>query len=98
MRAFYTKLFLNIKEEDLKDISGKYYSAANDVAICLPILEMSHRRVFYLPEITYGYNSNTGNNNHIIRAQVQFNNNKLIRLKQKYQPLDQLFEWDWMMK
>jgi hypothetical protein len=38
LRAFYTKLFLRIREEDLKDMSGKYYEAANDVAICLPIL------------------------------------------------------------
>ncbi len=38
LRAFYTQLFLNIKEEDLKDEEGDYLQAANDVAICLPIL------------------------------------------------------------
>lgn len=38
LRAFYTKLFINIKEEDLKDQNGEYYRAANDVAICIPIL------------------------------------------------------------
>lgn len=38
LRAFYTKLFLRIREDDLKDMAGNYYEAANDVAICLPIL------------------------------------------------------------
>ena len=49
LRAFYTQLFLNIKEEDLKDKDGNYLKAANDVAICLPILEMAHERVKYIP-------------------------------------------------
>lgn len=38
LRAFYTQLFRNIKEEDLKDPDGEYLRAANDVAICIPIL------------------------------------------------------------
>ena len=42
LRAFYTQLFLNINEKDLKNDAGEYLKAANDVAICIPILEMSH--------------------------------------------------------
>ena len=38
LRAFYTQLFVNIKEDDLKDDNGEYLKAANDVAICIPIL------------------------------------------------------------
>lgn len=38
LRAFYTQLFRNIKEPDLKDDDGNYLKAANDVAICIPIL------------------------------------------------------------
>lgn len=38
LRAFYTQLFRNIREEDLRDANGEYLKAANDVAICLPIL------------------------------------------------------------
>ena len=67
LRAFYTQLFRNIKEKDLKDDKGQYLRAANDVAICVPILEMSHKRVKYLPELTYSYNANTGLNNHKLR-------------------------------
>jgi hypothetical protein len=38
LRAFYTRLFRLIQEDDLKDSEGKYFMAANDVAISLPIL------------------------------------------------------------
>ena len=71
LRAFYTKLLINIKEEDLKDDQGAYLKAANDVAICIPVLEQSHEKVGYLPELAYYYNSNTGINNHIIRINEQ---------------------------
>lgn len=67
LRAFYTQLFRNIQEKDLKDDDGNYLRAANDVAICIPILEQAHRRVIYIPELTYFYNSMTGLNNHKIR-------------------------------
>jgi len=36
--TYYTRLFQLVKEEDLRDEEGKYFRAANDVAICLPIL------------------------------------------------------------
>jgi glycosyltransferase involved in cell wall biosynthesis len=38
LRAFYTQLFVNINETDLQDDTGNYLKAANDVAICIPIL------------------------------------------------------------
>lgn len=90
LRAFYTKLFLLVKEDDLKDEAGEYLRAANDVAICIPILEMCHRRVSYIAEITYMYNSNTGLNNHMIRLNEQIENSKYIRNKKKYDPLPAL--------
>ena len=45
---------------------------------------MSHTKVKYIPELTYLYNSNTGQNNHKLRFQEQKNNNKMLRLKTKY--------------
>ena len=49
LRAYYTQLFRLIKQEDLKDDKGEYFRAANDVAICLPVMEMAHERVGYIP-------------------------------------------------
>jgi hypothetical protein len=83
---------LNIKEEDLKDELGAYLKAANDVAICIPILEQSHERVGYLPELTYYYNSNTGINNHIIRLNEQRGNERMIRSRKTYQRLENLLD------
>jgi hypothetical protein len=56
LRTLYTQLLREIKEEDLLGKDGKYLKAANDVSILLPCLEMSHRRVIYIPELTYMYN------------------------------------------
>ena len=64
LRVFYTKLLTLIDEEDLKDRHGDWLRAANDVAIYMPILEMSRRKLTYIREISYYYNSNTGLNNH----------------------------------
>lgn len=87
LRAFYTKLFLNIRQEDLKDKEGNYFKASNDVAICLPILEQAQERIGYLPEVTYSYNSDTGLNNHQIRLREQRVNERQIRMKAPYQRL-----------
>ena len=74
LRAFYTKLFLQIKEEDLKDEDGNWFRAANDVAMYTPILEMCHERIQYVPEISYLYKMNTGKNNHHLRLKEQKTN------------------------
>jgi hypothetical protein len=49
-------LLREIKEEDLKGKDGGYLKAANDVSFMLPCLEMAHKRVIYVPELTYMYN------------------------------------------
>ena len=90
LRAFYTQLFVNINETDLLDQHGAYLKAANDVAICIPILQMSHQRVYYLPELTYYYNSNTGQNNHQLRLKQQKANDRMLRKRKSYSRLKEL--------
>jgi len=90
LRAFYTQLFRNIEEDDLKDSEGNYLQAANDVAICIPILEQSFERVIYIPELTYYYNSNTGLNNHKLRLKEQKGNDRMLRKRKSYKPLVEL--------
>lgn len=67
LRVFYTKLFTLIEEKDLKSDNGNWFRAANDVAMFFPMMEMSHKRVMYVPELCYMYNSNTGLNNHKVK-------------------------------
>ncbi len=95
LRAFYTQLFLNVKEEDLRDEQGEYLRAANDVAICIPILEQAHTRVGYVPELTYLYNSNTGLNNHALRLKEQRSNDKKVRTHKNYEAVVHLFGEKW---
>ena len=64
LRVFYTKLITLIDENDFKDRNGQWLRAANDVAIYMPMMEMSRRKLTYIREISYYYNSNTGLNNH----------------------------------
>lgn len=92
LRAYYTQLLRNVREKDLRDEEGSYFTSANDVAICMPILEQAHTRVKYIPEITYYYNDETGNNNHFAKAVEQTNNQRRVRDKPSYLPLAKLFE------
>jgi glycosyltransferase involved in cell wall biosynthesis len=91
LRAFYTQLFLNIREEDLQDSKGNYLRAANDVAICIPILEQAHEKVAYIKELTYYYNSNTGQNNHQLRLKEQKDNDRMLRKRKPYAPIDSFY-------
>jgi hypothetical protein len=74
LRTLYTSLLRQIKEEDLLDKEGAYFTAANDVAILIPSLEMAHQRVIYIPELTYMYNQRTGLNNHKLKLTEQKRN------------------------
>ena len=64
LRAYYTSLFSKVSKQDLLGKDGNYLQSAGDMAVCLPMLEMAHQKVAYIPEITYFYNMNTGLNVH----------------------------------
>lgn len=87
LRAFYTKLFTMIKQQDLKNENGDWYRAANDIAMYIPIAEMVHQKILYCPEIAYVYNSFTGLNNHLTKSDEQKTNADKIRIKNKYKPV-----------
>lgn len=91
LRVFYTKLFTLIQQQDLKDSTGLWLRAANDVAMYLPMMEMSHKRISYMPEISYMYNSNTGLNNHKVKAKEQKSNERMIKTRNSYNALEKLF-------
>lgn len=41
LRTFYVDLYWRINLRDLRDYRGEYFTAANDFAIMMPILEMA---------------------------------------------------------
>lgn len=92
-RVFYAWLFKQIKMEDLMVDSvsghrGKFYLSANDAAMIMPMLEMSHRRIFFNPHVDYFINLGTPK----ILPQEQLMKFNLacladIKRKPKYNPL-----------
>lgn len=57
----------------------------------MPILEQTHKKVNYVPEISYMYNSNTGLNNHKVKLKQQKGNEKKVKQKPSYTALEELF-------
>ena len=68
----------------MKDKNETWFHAANDVAMYIPMMEMSGKRVNYIPETTYLYNPSTGFNNHKLRLREQKANDKYIRTLPRY--------------
>ena len=62
LRSFKASLFLKIKEEDMKDKNGEWFTSTYDEVICLPILEMSCGKIVYVDEFFYLYNFGIGTN------------------------------------
>ena len=56
LRTFKSKLWYSIKDEDLRDTDGKYFSVGWDVAFMMPMLEMSRERTIFIPNVLYCYN------------------------------------------
>ncbi len=84
LRTAYAELLRGLREEDLLDEKGGLLVGANDVSFMLPCLEMAHRRVAYLPELTYLYNPNTGLNVHHLDLPAQKRNERMIRRRKAY--------------
>ena len=56
LRTFRAKLWNNIRDEDLQNQDGNYYSLSADVAVMIPMLEMADGRYEFIREILYLYN------------------------------------------
>lgn len=85
IRTWKSWLWKKIKEEDLKDENGIYWSVAGDLAFMFPMLEMSgpeHYR--FLSDILYIYNESNPINDHKVNMKnVNITVNK-IRNKKEY--------------
>mgnify|MGYP000067448597 FL=1 len=86
MRTWKSWLWKKIKQDDLKDNNGKYWSVAGDLSFMYPMLEMSGEKHFkFIPDILYIYNESNPLNDHkdnmgkvtstvnIIRNKVSYN-------------------------
>lgn len=86
LRTFYAGLFHQIKKEDLLD-KDDFFSAAYDLAIMFPLLEMARKHVRFIPEVTYVYNISNPINDFKVRIEEQARIDLFLRTKKPYQPL-----------
>ena len=90
LRTFYAALFKKIKKEDLL-YQGDFYSMCYDVAIMIPMLEMSGGKFEFIPDVLYLYNRDNVINDDKVNGDLQLSLDREVRSKSKYQPLSSLF-------
>lgn len=60
LKTFKYKVWKHLKEDDLRDDTGNFFSVTGDLALMYPLLEMAgYLRVKFIPEILYIYNQET---------------------------------------
>jgi len=87
LRTFYASLFKKIHKTDLM-ISGDFFKMTYDVAMFMPMLEMSGFHHKFIKDVLYNYNDENPINDHKINAQMQLDLNRYIRHGlSKYHPI-----------
>ena len=92
LRTFRRELFLNIKEEDLKDPrTGDYVAYAPDQTFQYPMLEMCGvDKSVYIPDILYVYNvENPNNESKQDTIEIEWITNH-FRSRDPYKPLEKI--------
>jgi glycosyltransferase involved in cell wall biosynthesis len=85
MRTWKSWLWKKIKEEDLKDNSGNYWSVAGDLSFMFPMLEMSGENHFkYISDVLYIYNESNPLNDHKVNMGKVSSTVNIIRNKKEY--------------
>ena len=85
LRTYKYFLFNAIKQEDLRDKNGKYYTTAGDVVIALPLIEMAgkdHRKC--INKLMYCYNNMNQLNDMKLDPKKQVDLYNAIRYKLRY--------------
>lgn len=87
LRTFKYKLWKNIREKDLKHPEGHWMFPCADQAYMLPMLEMSGGNFHFFEEPLYTYNRETSLNANKDRAEVQRQNELIVRSREPYNKL-----------
>jgi glycosyltransferase involved in cell wall biosynthesis len=85
LRTWKSWLWKKIKEEDLKDSEGNYWSVAGDLSFMFPMFEMSGEKHYrHISTITYIYNENNPLNDHKVNMPKVNSTVNIIRNKTPY--------------
>ena len=85
LRTFRHDLYCALNQDDLKNKEGKFYSAAWDVALMLPMLEMSGFRQEHISDPLYVYNDINPLCDHFMHKDDQDKYGKEITSKSPYE-------------
>lgn len=89
LRTFYAGLFKKIKLEDLL-YKGNFFDVTWDLAMLMPMLELSGGRFKCIHDVLYVYNCATPSNDFKTKLVNQLHCDKIIRARKKYTPLQEL--------
>jgi glycosyltransferase involved in cell wall biosynthesis len=88
IRTWRAFLWRNIKEKDLKDDDGIFWTVSGDVAFMFPMLEMSGSEHYvFMNSINYVYNGENPYNDHKVNMGIVNIIADKIRKKEKYNKL-----------
>lgn len=91
LRTFYASLFKKIEKKDLVDSKGSFFTAASDVAIMFPILEMAgYNHYRFIKQVLYVYNRENIISDYRVNQNEQDKISATIRRKKSYKTLDKL--------
>lgn len=90
IRTMRADLFKKIKKNDLLDQNGRFCEAAWDLAIMLPLLEMSGHHHRYIDDLLYIYNNENPIQDYKVKLALQQSLERLIRSKPRYSRLESL--------
>ena len=85
LRTFKFRLYILIKDKDMRDENGKYYAMSWDLCLLFPMLEMAGKdRIKYLNKILYCYCNENALNDHVKDLRLQLAQAMEIRSKPPY--------------
>ena len=84
LRTFKSKIWYEIKDEDLRDDDGEYFIAGWDVAFMMPMLEMAQVRHIFIPNRLYCYNRHNPISDFKVRGQKQLSAVDVVKSRQIY--------------
>ncbi len=89
LRSFYAGLFKKIKLSEFI-YRGRFYPMASDLALMLPMLEMSGKHTLFIEDILYLYNRSNPLSDHKVNFAFQQECANAIRSRIPYAPLSEL--------
>ena len=87
-KTFKYKLWKHINQEDFLDNDGQFYKMSYDQALMLPMLEMAHERIKFVPQILHVYNRSNPNHHAFGKEKRQYETMLRIRERTPYKPVD----------